>query len=92
MYVFDKNMCLDVIDIYIYQIDERNNAIANDYRSICDIFPSFADIATLDDFKVILWFIFRVSVDMLLSLFSVHCAVGSDVCMQSQLRHYCGWN
>mmetsp|Transcript_25065 Transcript_25065/g.32645 ORF Transcript_25065/g.32645 Transcript_25065/m.32645 type:complete len:505 (-) Transcript_25065:171-1685(-) len=33
------------------QIDERNQAIENDYRAICDIFPALADVASLDDFK-----------------------------------------
>lgn len=34
------------------QIEERNLAIAKDYDAICELCPQFADIATLDDFKV----------------------------------------
>ncbi len=33
------------------KIAERNAAISTDYDAICKVFPSFADVATLDDFK-----------------------------------------
>lgn len=33
------------------QIEERNEAIANDYASICDLDPTFAEVCTLDEFK-----------------------------------------
>lgn len=32
------------------QIDERKSAIDNDYQSICDIFPSFARVASSEEF------------------------------------------
>mmetsp|Transcript_29206 Transcript_29206/g.38416 ORF Transcript_29206/g.38416 Transcript_29206/m.38416 type:complete len:539 (+) Transcript_29206:78-1694(+) len=33
------------------QIEDRKFAIENDYSSICELCPNFANIATLDDFK-----------------------------------------
>lgn len=33
------------------QVEDRNNAIENDYRAICDLCPEFAEIATLEEFK-----------------------------------------
>jgi histone-lysine N-methyltransferase SETD3 len=33
------------------QIDERNRAIEADYRSICDVVPTFRSICSLDEFK-----------------------------------------
>lgn len=35
----------------IEQIAERNQAIEADYNAICNIFPKFSTISTLDDFK-----------------------------------------
>ena len=34
------------------EIAERNQAIETDYRAICEVFPAFAEIASIDDFKV----------------------------------------
>jgi len=33
------------------QIDDRNEAIEDDYHTICNVAPQLADIATLDEFK-----------------------------------------
>jgi histone-lysine N-methyltransferase SETD3 len=33
------------------KVAERNAAIETDYTAICDLFPSFRDTATLDEFK-----------------------------------------
>ena len=33
------------------QIEERKAAIRNDYAAICDVWPAFAEVASLDDFS-----------------------------------------
>lgn len=33
------------------QIEERKAAIRNDYAAICDVWPTFAEVASLDDFS-----------------------------------------
>ena len=34
---------------------ERNAAIEMDYGAICDVYPPFRDLASLEDFKVGKW-------------------------------------
>lgn len=45
-------VCLHVNSISIQQVAERNAAIEMDYGAICDVYPPFRDLASLEDFKV----------------------------------------
>lgn len=37
--------------IRLKQVEERNQAIEGDYGVICDLYPPFRDVATLEEFK-----------------------------------------
>lgn len=38
-------------NIHLTQVEERNQAIEGDYGVICDLYPPFRDVATLEEFK-----------------------------------------